>query len=222
MKRLQVPSILAALALSCTLALGQAPAPGAPAAPGATPAAPGTATPPPAATTTPPATGAAGAPAKAKPYTAGDVQKIKDFAEALQFHMRMGEIGKYKKEDKELAELATHIYKEAADYYTPLVNAAQAHQVQGKDIPSAVSNSDKSAIDKLGKSKPEKWKLEYFELFSKEAKKNARSVDAAAKSFTDPELKELATKAGKILDGQADNLEAKYKELKNPKAAPKK
>ncbi len=218
MKRLQLPTLLAAIALSGIHLHAQAPAPAAPAAPNTAPAA----TTPPAAGTAAP--GTAGAPgAKAKPYASGDVQKIKEFAEALQFHLKMGETARWRgKNDKELADLGTRINKEAGTYYTPLVNLAQAHQVQPKDIPSAISTSDKAAIDKLGKAKEDKWKLEYLELFSKEAKKNARSVDAAAKTFTDPELKDLATRGAKMLDDQAETLEKMYKDLKNPKKEVKK
>src|SRR6185369_8222186 len=122
----------------------------------------------------------------------------------------------------ELADMGTRINKEATDYFTPLVNLAQAHNVPAKDIPQAMSNSDKNAMDKVDKAKPDKWKQEFLELFSKGAKKNARSVDAAAKAFTDPELKELATKAAKMLDEQADALEKMYKDLKSPKKETKK
>src|SRR6185369_4428071 len=87
MKRL--PSLFA-LALLGTVACAETPAPGAAPAP----AAPAT---PPVAGATPPATGA-GAAAK-KPFSTAEIQKIKDFGEALEFNLKMGEKAKWKGKD---------------------------------------------------------------------------------------------------------------------------
>jgi hypothetical protein len=114
------------------------------------------------------------------------------------------------------------MHKQAVDYYTPLVNLAQAHQVPDKDIATAVSKSDKSDMDKMNKAKAGEWKLEYYELFAKNAKRNARTAAEVARMVTDPELKDLATKASKMIEGQAEQLENDYKALKNPKKDEKK
>jgi hypothetical protein len=201
MKRIQLLSIGAATMLCANFLHAQAPAAATPAAPAAT-----------------------SAPAAGKPYSSGDVQKLKAAAEALQFHVKMGEMvrWKYKDTDKEFVAIASRIHKEAVDYYSPLVDLARAHGVPDKEIPNALSNAGKNQIDKLNKSKPDKWKLEYLELFSKEAKKNARTFEEASRSAQEPDLKEWATKASKIITGQAELLESTYKELKNPKKEAKK
>lgn len=219
MKRLQIPSLLAAVALWGALARGQAPTPAAGGNPPAT--TPPATTTPPAAGTTATTTGAAAA--KPKPFSSGDIQKIKDLGEALEFNLKMGETAKWKgKDDKELAELGTRINKEAVDYYTPFATLAQNRGVASKDIPSAMSTTDKNNLERVNKAKPDKWKMEFIEFFAKEAKKNAHSVDAAAKAITDPELKELATKAAKMFSDQSDTLEKMYKEMKSPKKEAKK
>jgi hypothetical protein len=214
MKRLPLPSLVAAAALFAARAHGETPAPGA--AP-ATPAAPPAATTPAAPGATAPAAGA-----KAKPYSTNDLGKIKDFMEALRFNFVFGQAGRYKKDDKELSDLGTRVNKEAADYITPLTNIAQAHGVDIKYLPQEVTASQKSAIEKVNKSKPDKLKQEYYELLVKETKRGARSIDAAAKAFTDPELKELATKAAKTFDEDADSFEKTLKDLKSPKKETKK
>src|SRR6185369_15532054 len=100
MKRL--PSLFA-LALLGTVACAETPAPGAAPAPAA-PANPPAAATPPAAGATPPAAGA-GAAAK-KPFSTAEIQKLKDFGEALEFNLKMGEKAKWKgKDDKELADM---------------------------------------------------------------------------------------------------------------------
>lgn len=196
MKKLSLLTLTAVLASHAAFA--QAPA--------ADPAAPATTT------TTAPATEK-----KAKPYSSGDVQKIAQVAEGMLFTMKMGERAKYKKDDKEFSEFGTKIHKETADLWTPLVNLAQAHHVDGKNIPTDITKADKSDIEKLGKVKEDKFKLEYYELFAKGAKKNARVVEAAAKGFGDPELKQWAEGASKTFTAQAEMLEKEYKELKSPK-----
>jgi hypothetical protein len=223
MKKLNLFTLCAATLLSAALVHAQAPAPAAPPAtppaPGVSPA-PATATP---AAPTPAGTAAPVAGAKLKPYSAADVQKLLQVIEALQFHIRMSETARWKgKEDKDLTALGTRFHKEAVTYYTPLVNLAQAHQVPDKDIATEVSKSDKSDMEKMNKAKADKWKLEYYELFAKNAKRNARNVEAAARTLSDLELKDLVTKAAKIVDGQAIKLESDYKELKNPKKDGKK
>jgi hypothetical protein len=205
MKRIQLLSLSAATLLGAGSLQAQTPAPAA--APGATPA--------PAAAATP-AAPAADAP-KLKPYSAADAQKLGQLLEALQFHIKMAEKARHagKDKDKELVAVGTRAQKEATDYYTPLVNMAQAHQMQ--NIPTEMSKSDKGDMEKLNKVKEEKWKEEYFELFARAAKKNARLATTASTSLTDVELKDLSMKLAKIFDGQAELFERNYKEIKNPK-----
>ena len=94
---------------------------------------------------------------------------------------------------------------------------ARAAPAQTSNIPIEISKQDKSDIDKLGKAKEDKWRVEYYELFARQAKRNARTVDTAAKSFTDPELKQFGTALSKTFNDQAETLESTYKGLKNAK-----
>jgi hypothetical protein len=85
------------------------------------------------------------------------------------------------------------------------------------EIPTTLSKGDKSDIDKLGKVKPEKYVLEFFELYTKHAKRNARALETAVKGFTDPELKTAGANLSKMVTAQAEKSEATFKELKAPK-----
>ena len=167
----------------------------------------------------PPATGAPAAPtAKAKPLSSTDAKGLTSLMEAMQFHIRMGEVARHKdKEDKELVGFANKNHKAMTSEWTPMVNFATERGVENKNIPSAVSNADKADIAKLGKAKPEKWKEEYFELLAKNGKKNARSAENVVKSINDPQAKEAATKVAAVITSQATEAEAKFKELKEKK-----
>ena len=207
-------TITAAALLAAPFLNAQAPAPGAapgaPAAP-ATPATPG-------APATPPATGAADPAKKARPISSTEQRSLTQVFDAMQFHMRMGAIAKSKnKEDKDFVAFGTRINKEITDQWTPLVTLATARGMDNKNITIEISKQDKSDIEKMDKAKDDKWRVEYYELFSKQAKRNARTVDTAAKSFTDPELKQLGTALAKTFNDQAEAIESTYKGLKNAK-----
>lgn len=205
---MNIRSILAftAAALLAAPALqAQAPAPGA--AP-ATPA-PGAATPHGATTATPAA--------KPKSLSSGETKAVTNILEALQFHIRMSESAKWKKDDQDLAAFGQKSHKDLTEQFTPLVNYAMNHGVDNKNIPAEATKGDKQDISKIGKEKGDKYKLEYFELYSKKGKQNIRSTETAIKSFSDPELKDLGTKALGVITSQTEAAEAKYKELKGKK-----
>lgn len=199
MKRIYLATLIT-IALT-SLALAQAPV----TPPAATPPA---ATPP--ATTTP-----AG---KVKPLAQSDVKAVQVFAEALLFHMKMGEVAKNRKDkDAPLSEMGGKINGDAKAQWTPMVSIAQAHQMDGKNIPTDVTKSDKSNMDKLGKIKDDKYSVEFLDLFAKEAKRNAKSTESAAKGINDAELKTWGEGASKLIAAQADELEAAHKEAKKKK-----
>lgn len=139
-----------------------------------------------------------------------------DMLEAMQFHIRMNEVGKYKnKDDKEFTAAAQKAHKEMTELFTPLVTVAMNNQL--KNIPTGVSRGDKSDIEKLGKAKADEWKQEYYELLAKNGKKNARSVENSLKTITDPELKDLGGKVLALVNTQATEADTKAKELKKAK-----
>ena len=190
------------------------------AAPGTAPATPpagGATTPaatPPAGTT--PATPAAPA-AKPKALSSSETKAITGILEVLQFHIRLSESAKWKKDDEDLSTFGQKSHKELTAQFTPMVNYAMAHGVDNKNIPAEATKADKQDISKLGKEKGDKYKLEYFELYSKQGKRNIRTTENAVKSFSDPELKDLGTKILGVLTTQTELAETKFKELKGKK-----
>ena len=166
-----------------------------------------------------PATPGAAA-AKAKPYSAGDTKIYLAIADSVQFQLNMSQRlrGKYKDGPPEMVAFAGKISKESTELWTPGVDAAMAHGVEGKKIPQDMSKNDKAALAKLGPIKDEKkWELAFFEFYAKEAKKNASEADKGAKAAQDPDLKAFAEKAAALLKSQEDSIEAKFKEIKAKK-----
>ena len=169
-----------------------------------------------------PATPAApvAAPAKAKPYSAGDTHIYLAIADAIQFQLNMSQRlrGKYKEGAPEMLTFAAKISKESVELFTPGVDAAMAHGVEGKKIPQDMSKMDKANLAKLGIIKDEKkWELAFFEFYAKESKKNAADAEKGAKAAQDADLKAFAEKAAALLKSEAEAIEAKFKELKTKK-----
>ena len=195
MKPLRTLLVLAALTLT---AVAQPP-------PGAKPATPG-------------APGAA--PAKAKPYSASDTHIYLTIADGIQFQLGMSQRlrGKYKDGPAEMLAFAAKTNKESTELWTPGVDAAMAHGVEGKKIPQDMSKNDKAALAKFGTNKDEKkWELAIFEFYTKEAKKNAGEAEKGAKAAQDADLKAFAEKTAALLKSQEDSIEAKFKEIKAKK-----
>ena len=162
----------------------------------------------------------AGAPAKAKPYSAGDTHIYLTIADAIQFQLNMSLRlrGKYKEGAPDMVAFAGKINKESTELWTPGVDAAMAHGVEGKKIPQDMSKIDKANLAKLGIIKEDKkWEVAFFELYAKEAKKNASDAEKGAKAAQDADLKAFAEKAAALLKSQAEAIEAKFKELKTKK-----
>ena len=160
--------------------------------------------------------GAAATSAKPKPLSMNETKAVGDILQAMHFHIQMGEVGKYNK-DKQVSEFAQKAHKEMTEQFTPLVNYAMNNGVENKNIPTEVSKADKNDIDKLKKEKEDKWTLEYFELLAKNGKRNARAVEAAAKTLTSPEAKGLAEKVLALINGQVAHAETAHKDLKAKK-----
>lgn len=168
---------------------------------------------------TPAPTGTAPAPkaAAAKPFSAADQHIYLTIAESMQFQLNMSLRlrGKYKDGAPDMLALAGKISKESTELWTPGVDVAMAHGVDGKKIPQTLSKNDSAALNKLGAIKDDKkWELAFFEYYAKEAKKGAGEAEKGAKTAQSPDLKPFAEKAAALLKSQSDEVEAKYKELK--------
>lgn len=214
MKNRHILTFAAATLLAGTTVFAQAPA-----AP-ATTTPPGTATGTSGAISTGATTGTTGTTSatatKPKPLSTNEGKAVLDLLNAMQFHIRMGEIARHKdKEDKELVSFANKNHKEMTELYTPLVGVAQTANL--KNIPMEASKADKGDMAKIGKPKAEKWKEDYFELLFKNGKKNGRVAEAAVKTIADPTAKDLATKTAAAIASQTAEAETKYKELKEKK-----
>jgi hypothetical protein len=204
--------------LLCAVSLhAQAPAPTTPPvapAPPATPATPATPT-----TPTTPATPPVD-PAKKVKLSPAESRALTQLAEAVLLQRTLGEAGKGKaKVSADAGKFGESVAAELMAEWTPLVTLAQT---RGAEVPTSISKNDKADIEKLGKVKDEKYGVEFFELFTKHAKRNARTIETAVKAFTDPELKAKGAAIAKLINAEADKSEATYKELKSPKKDAKK
>lgn len=175
--------------------------------------------------TTPPAVtpGAAapGAPAqKPKPFSSSDTRAYLTVAESLQFQLNMSLRlrSRFKETEPQLVAFGSKLHKEATDLWTPGVDLAQLHGVEGKKIPLDMTKADKANVAKLNPIKDDKkWTLAYFELFAKDSKKNALEAEKTLKTVMDPELKAFLEKAHALLKSQSETVEAKFQELKGRK-----
>ncbi|MEQ1852018.1 MAG: hypothetical protein ABMA01_10540 [Chthoniobacteraceae bacterium] len=176
-------------------------------------------TPPVAAPGAKPAGAAApGAPAqKPKPFSSSDTRAYLTVAESLQFQLNMSLRlrSRFKETEPQLVAFGSKLHKEATDLWTPGVDLAQLHGVDGKKIPLDMTKADKANVAKLNPIKDDKqWTLAYFELFAKDSKKNALEAEKTLKTVMDPELKAFLERAQALLKSQSETVEAKFQELK--------
>ncbi len=177
-------------------------------APGAAPVAPG-------------AKPAPGAPAaKPKPYTSSDARIYIATADGIQFQLKMSERmrGRYKDGPTEMQALSSKIYRDCVAIWTPGVDAAMAHGVDGKKIPNDMSKADKTALGKVGAIKDAKASEQaFFDFFAKESKKYAVEIEKDLKNVQDPDLKAFVEKSAALLKAQSEEIDAKAKGLKGKK-----
>lgn len=163
------------------------------------------------------ATGAAAPAQKPKPFSSSDSRTYLEIAASLQFQLNMSLKlrSRFKETEPDLVSFGSKLHKESTDIWTPAVDLAQAHGVEGKKIPLDMSKSDKDKVAKLNPLKDDKkWTVAFFELFAKESKKNSQDAEKAVKTVADPDLKAFVEKASALLKTQSESVEAKYKEIK--------
>ncbi len=171
-------------------------------------------------TAAPAVTTPAAKPAAAKPFSAADQHIYFGIAESIQFQLNMSLRlrHKYKDSAPDLAAFGGKISKESTELWTPSVDVAMAHGVEGKKIPQGLSKNDSAALAKLNAVKDDKkWEIAFFEFYAKEAKKGAADAEKGAKAVQSPDLKPFVEKAAALLKSQADEVEAKFKEVKTRK-----
>lgn len=159
----------------------------------------------------PPAAGAAEEkPKNTRPFSSSDVRAFTQIAEAMQFHIKMGETGKWRgrQDDPELEKFGVAMHKQMVALWTPLINMAQERKVDAKHIPAEPVKRDKDAIAKIRAAKGKKFSEDYYGLFAKEGNNNIRTVETALKSINDPDLKQMAEAISKAIAEQAQQAGA--------------
>ncbi len=120
-----------------------------------------------------------------------------------------------REKDATLATWAATKAKELTDKWTPFATLCQKHGFT--DLAADISKKETGEIAKLGKVKDEKFRVEYLEMFSKEARNAHKDMENAPKMVQDPELKIWAEGIVAVLKTNADEIENKFKEEKKRK-----
>lgn len=179
----------------------------------AEPAPPAVPPPTPATPATPPATGKV---EKPKPLSPGDQKFAKRTSEVVLFQLALATRAKSAvKEDKELSDWGAKKAKELTEKWTPFATICGKYGFS--DIPVEITKKESADIAKLSKSKDEKFRQDYLELFMKESKSALRDMENAPKMVQNAELKAWAEGFVGILKANAPEIETKYKEEKKRK-----
>lgn len=127
--------------------------------------------------TTPP--GAPGAAPAAKALGAPEKKFIKDAGESLYYELQLSDSAKTKAGTEPVKRLGESLNKELNKIWEPLAAFAQANN---EPLATALAGGDKSAYERLGKADAKRYDQQFLGLIEKEAKKLARTLEAAAKS----------------------------------------
>ena len=189
-----------------TTAFAQAPAaPGAPAAP----AKPATAAPPPGAT--PPAATPA---EKPKPLSSTDQLFVRNAAKSLNYQIQLAAAAKTAITDPNLGRVRDTISSDLTKALAAITKIAEAH---GEKLSTEVAGTEKFDLDRLGKTKPDKFTKEWVELLLKESKRLDRDTEAIGKTGQDPELKTFSTNYGPSIRSVYSSADTAEKALKKTK-----
>ncbi len=162
-------ALAALLALTGSAAFAQAPA--------TTPAA-GTAT-----------TAPGGTPA-AKPLAPADKKFITDTAKSFYYELQLADTAKTGAKADVTKKFAETVNRDLNKAWPKLGEIATA---KGEKVATELSGSDKGKAERLKKMKPDGFDRVFFKEILSEAKSVERDFISAAKSSTDPEIKQFAT-----------------------------
>jgi hypothetical protein len=153
---------------------------------------------------------------KVKPFSPSDKKFARKISEIAQFQLKLAERARgLKEKDPALAEWAGKKQKEITERWTPF--ATMCSKYEFSDVATDVSKKESADIAKLAKVKEDKFRVEYLELFAKEAKAAFKDVETAPKMVQNAELKSWAEGFVTVLKTNAEEIEAKYKEEKKRK-----
>ena len=177
----------ALLALTGSAAFAQVPSPAAPATTATTTTAPG---------------GAAAD--KPKPIAPNDKKFIKDAGKSIYFELQLADLVKTGAKEEGTKKIGELVNRELNKAWEALGTIAKA---KGETLPAELTGGDKSAVERLKKSKDEAFDKFFFREFLKEAKSLERDVTSASKTAVDPDIKSfavnyLAIVKGHVTDGE--------------------
>lgn len=175
-------------------------------------------------------TGAAAKTDEIKPLSSSDQHFIIEVGEVCQLVFKLGDNLQNLRQrvpggDPPFENLIGGLRNELTPLWTPVVDLAQKHNMEGKKIPQELTKKDAEKIGKLNGVKLEKWREEYLDIYLKEMKSSSRTFEAAAKNIQDPELKKLGESIAFTMKKHSETLEVAYKEekkMKREKEQPKK
>ena len=157
-----------------------------------------------------PAAPATTAPAeKPKPLSAGDKKFIKDVSKSFYFEMQLASSAKTNGNSEATKKFAEQVNKELLKGWEELGVIAKE---KGEMMPAELSGGDKGSAERVKKAKGDGFDKLFFREILKEAKGVERDFESAAKSATDPALKQFATNYLAIVKGHVTDGDKAEKE----------
>ena len=161
------------------------------------------ATTPPTATTT---TGLGGGAAadKPKPLAPNDKKFIKDAGKAIHFELQLADLVKTGAKEDGTKKFGEQVNTELNKAWVALGAIATT---KGETLPTDLTGGDKSAVERLKKTKAEGFDKLFFREFLQTAKGLERDVASAAKTAVDADLKNFAANYMAIVKGHVTDGE---------------
>lgn len=151
---------------------------------------------------------------KPKALSPNDKKFIKDTAKSFYFELQLAATAKGGATSEATKKYAELVNKELNKGWEPLGEIAKQH---GEMLPTELTGGDKSAVERLKKTKGDGFDKLYFRETLKEAKGVERDFESAAKTSTDPAIKTFAANYIAIVKGHVTEGEKAEKEsMKKP------
>ena len=182
----------AALSILTAAALAQAPAPGGAVAPAGTPPAP--------------------AAEKPKPLSAPDKKFVTDAGKSLFYQLQLYAVAKTAITDPK-APAAVFRDRTSGNVNKAMEAVKKFAQARGETLPTEVTGTEKSSVDRLGKLTDDKFVKPWVADLVKESKHLSLAFETASKSAQDPDLKTLAINYGPMIRTSVSSAEDLEKAL---------
>lgn len=144
------------------------------------------------------------APAKS-PLSAAEKKFVKDAGEAQLAILHLTALTPRPEQpgSEALKEFNKKLAKEIEPAWGELSTAGKGTELPKTDV----TTSEKTTLEKLKKTDPDKFDKAFLKAFSKESKKAAQVFEMGEKGIKDPELKSFAQKYGPVLKKAYDEAE---------------